>query len=339
MAFAQRWVNEDWHKRDHHGNTDLHNVIIRLKQKLHDIETGQYSRLLHIPEVETVKLMAQKVTRNLKNKSGQLALHILLSSDLLPTPSLPLHVVAAVANKSNVNIREKESGRTSLHMAIEADRSDIAELLISYGANIMVKDASNKTPLSLACACGKLALLKLMITGSGTRLHWYSIHIQIPNLLHVALAENHPDTWEIVKYLLKTGASVNSLQQNQTPLELYCEKKFHRAHLAVDEMDILVPTNMGGSSYLTTLINTLLWVRPSGDMLSMLCCLLRYSRPFSLPSVQFRWAEQFVHPATLYLGTSKRLQLPTMSHVWMVTKVCVLYGYHNDGMVGKVGLI
>jgi ankyrin repeat protein len=107
-----------------------------------------------------------------------------------------------------------ESRQTPLHVAVDNNRADVAELLIVNGASVSVVTQPNMdTPLHLA----KSIELATVLFESGASLEAQNAWLQTP--LHCACKSGHE---ELVQYLIRCGANMNAKdQQGRTSLH-YC---------------------------------------------------------------------------------------------------------------------
>lgn len=105
------------------------------------------------------------------------------------------------------------SGQSALHFAVIGNRLDIAQMLLSYGANPDIQNTRGDTPLHLAVERNKPYMVALLTTeGANTnqanRDGW--------NPLHLAAYNNYA---EVAALLLEKGAKLNQLNRvGMTPL-------------------------------------------------------------------------------------------------------------------------
>jgi len=64
---------------------------------------------------------------------------------------------------ADVNTRGKDDGNTGLHWAASYGLTEMAELLIGYGADVNLKNKDGNTPLHWAAGQGKLEIVKILI--------------------------------------------------------------------------------------------------------------------------------------------------------------------------------
>jgi len=112
-----------------------------------------------------------------------------------------------------------EDGVTPLHMAVMYNHKDVAELLITEGANLNSKDREGVTPLDCATTWGYKDLAELLIAkGANVNAEDDSGR----TALHEASAAGYI---EIVQLLVSKRADVNAKnEQGKTPLEFAKEK-------------------------------------------------------------------------------------------------------------------
>jgi len=121
-------------------------------------------------------LLHKDADPNTKNANGQTALHYAASrnrfniAEMLishnaeidaadfTTKATPLHRAASKGNMKIVQLLTEKKcqldyadieGNTSLHLACEEERTEVAELLVQLGASIKVQNKEEKTPLDL----------------------------------------------------------------------------------------------------------------------------------------------------------------------------------------------
>jgi len=115
----------------------------------------------------------------------------------------------------SVNARENEKDWTPLMLAIEYDKVNVAEFLISKGANINLGRKDGWTPIIMASVRGDLKFVKLLLR-TGTDVNLADGDGQTP--LIYASRQGH---YEVVRYLIKSGADVN-LADNDGETALMC---------------------------------------------------------------------------------------------------------------------
>jgi ankyrin repeat protein len=128
-----------------------------------------------------------------------------------------------ISKGADVNAKG-EDGWTPLHEAAWDDRKEIAELLISKGADVNAKNDIESTPLHHAAYYGHKEVAKLLIA-KGADVNAKDGVGRTP--LHKAVYYGHK---EIVGLLLTKGADVNAkgeggLNQGKTPLDWAIENK------------------------------------------------------------------------------------------------------------------
>ncbi|MDE1151327.1 MAG: ankyrin repeat domain-containing protein [Micavibrio sp.] len=108
--------------------------------------------------------------------------------------------VDALAEKPNLDWEDSEQ-LTTLHYAAREGRVEAVRLLLDAGANPLVKDIHNRTPLSFAAERGDLAVAELLIAAGGAK-------NDDDIALHLACEQRQG---EMVKLLLKAHVDVNFL--------------------------------------------------------------------------------------------------------------------------------
>jgi len=124
-------------------------------------------------------------------------------------------VEALLQSGINVNIQEKNTKRTALHVAVSNQRFDIASVLLKAGAKVDIEDLSGETILTYAIRNNQLGAVKALLK-SKVDLNQQIKQYPGGTVLHFAVREYRT---EIVQALLGAGADPNALDdQRQTPL-------------------------------------------------------------------------------------------------------------------------
>ncbi len=135
--------------------------------------------------------------------------------------------IKSIIRKDSTKINEKnEDGNTSLHIAVHEGNIDIAQYLVSQGADINVKDNLGQTPLQIAIDEGNVELAKYLISKGAD--------VDVQNLfskatpLHSAVDKG---SFEIAKLLVLQGANINAKNSDQES-PLYIAVKRGRLEVA-----------------------------------------------------------------------------------------------------------
>lgn len=73
-----------------------------------------------------------------------------------------------VSQGANVNVKTKEGGVTPLHLAVYKGNMQMAEYLLSKKAKVNEKTAANQTPLMFGAARGSVEIVKLLISNGSS---------------------------------------------------------------------------------------------------------------------------------------------------------------------------
>lgn len=123
--------------------------------------------------------------------------------------------VEALLSRGNVNDVNGDEQTSLLHIAILNEHTDIAKMLIEFGANINIQDSGGLTPLHIAAFNGDRDLVSLLLD------HKVNINCCCDEMwtpLHYAAAV---DNAEIIHVLVKAGAKIEYLdKENNTPLHV-----------------------------------------------------------------------------------------------------------------------
>ncbi|MEG4173133.1 MULTISPECIES: ankyrin repeat domain-containing protein [unclassified Microcoleus] len=170
------------------GNTPLH------------FAAGFYRRKVEVAQT----LIAKGANVNVKNNKGLTPLHMARSKALAKI---------LLAAGAKINIKEENArngkGTTLLHNAAKIGFKELVQQLIKDGANIVIRDSINRTPLHYAATKEVATLLMLDINARDQ-------YGDTP--LHLAVQNNRP---EIVSLLIANGAKVNvENASGNTPLHL-----------------------------------------------------------------------------------------------------------------------
>jgi len=116
--------------------------------------------------------------------------------------------IDALAQKPNLDWEDSEQ-LTSLHHAAREGKVEAVRLLLEAGANPLMKDQHNRTPLSFAAERGHLAIAELLIAAGGAK-------NEDDIALHLACEQRQG---EMVKKLVAAKMDVNFLPRaSETPL-------------------------------------------------------------------------------------------------------------------------
>jgi ankyrin repeat protein len=73
-----------------------------------------------------------------------------------------------LANKAEVNAKEKPNSWTPLHLAVYSGHRDVAELLLASKAEVIAKANQGSTPLRFAVRRGQKDMVELLRQHGGT---------------------------------------------------------------------------------------------------------------------------------------------------------------------------
>ncbi len=177
------------------------------------------------------KTAAKKVTLSRQSSPLDERLHRAVKEDDAERARL------LIAQRADVNGRDRFWGRTPLHFAAEQGRHELAGLLIAHGADVNARDAQGMTPLHLAAHNGRTKIVESLITDGAdvnargdlghTPLHeaiageHLQAALELVEAQHPELGHNDDLYWEleekfepqimieIVKILLTSGADAN----------------------------------------------------------------------------------------------------------------------------------
>ena len=94
-------------------------------------------------------------------------------------------------------------GTTPLHWAVQQDRLDIVQALISAGANVNAKNRYGSTPLVLAATNGNASVTEVLLKAGA------DVRVSVPETGSVLIAAARTGNPEVIKLLLAAGADVN----------------------------------------------------------------------------------------------------------------------------------
>ncbi|KAI4121107.1 MAG: hypothetical protein LQ338_006561 [Usnochroma carphineum] len=95
-------------------------------------------------------------------------------------------------------------GKTALHDAAERGFADVVEILLNFGANLVLRDNSAKTPLSYAAASGDIPTVRLLL-GAGV-----PIDSSEPGTVQATYAAAASSQHSMLQFLFGEGAKIDS---------------------------------------------------------------------------------------------------------------------------------
>jgi ankyrin repeat protein len=136
-----------------------------------------------------------------------------------PPPKV-LEMLNEVEGFDAVTWRDTGTGIGVLHMAVAAKRLKLMKLLLEKGCDVNAADLSGATSVFLACHCGRLDMVKVLM-GYGADIHQANAQevpiqdgtqvskIMLDGITPLAAALMH-EHMDVCNYLLTQGARVNS---------------------------------------------------------------------------------------------------------------------------------
>jgi uncharacterized protein len=111
-------------------------------------------------------------------------------------------VLSALQQHKDPNQSEPD-GTTPLHWAVQQDRLDIVQALISAGANVNAKNRYGTPPLVVAAANGNASITKALLKAGA------DVRVMVPETGSVLIAAARTGNPEVIQLLLAAGADVN----------------------------------------------------------------------------------------------------------------------------------
>jgi uncharacterized protein len=136
-----------------------------------------------------------------------------------------LPAIQSALHQSGDPNEAEADGTTALHWAVQMNRLDIVQTLISAGAKVDVKNRFGATPLMLAAINGNSSITEQLLTaGANPR-------AQVPQTGTVLMAAARTGNPDVIKALLAAGAGVNKLDSftGQTALMWAAAEGHHDA--------------------------------------------------------------------------------------------------------------
>jgi uncharacterized protein len=99
--------------------------------------------------------------------------------------------------------QSEPDGTTPLHSAVEQDRLDVVQALISAGANVNAKNRYGVTPLVLAATTGDASVTAALLKAGA------DVRVSVPETGSVLMTAARTGNPEVIKLLLAAGADVN----------------------------------------------------------------------------------------------------------------------------------
>ena len=214
--------------KDKEGNIPLHRAILGRDDKLDETATRRSIDIIQFFLEKNKSLIEEK------NNGGNTALLLALKKGKLgfvefllenganiKAKDKDLNNVAHIAfqrglreylkqflESKNLKIDEKNAaGKSLLHLAIEEYDLQMATLLLSHGANFVVRDSDENTPLHLAARTGQTELIRNLIQKKGKKIAKFlnEMNEDGNTPLHLAVIGEH---FGAVQALVDRGANV-----------------------------------------------------------------------------------------------------------------------------------
>jgi ankyrin repeat protein len=185
------------------------------------------------------------------------------------------------ADASLVKAYDPHSGRTPLHCAAISGPDEIAEYLLTHGADVNAKTVSGFTPLMAAVVNRKAKLTTLLVTKGAEvkavdREHGASV-------LHMAAAGGDPT---IIEFLLSKGADVECRENDGwTPLHTAA----YKGHLAVVKALIAGGARVDAKAFDGTTPLRAAELGYQKDVVEYLRTVLDHSAPIKGGKIERRW--------------------------------------------------
>ena len=159
-------------------------------------------------------LIAKGADLNIKDKNGDIAIHFAIVGGLLP-------MVQYFIEKKNIDIDLPGQNKTTpLIYACSFGKLQIAEYLISKGANMNAQDCDGCTPFHAAAFCGLLPIVKKFVEERNENVDTLNFNGMTPLIL--ACIANR---YSVAEYLISKGANVNIMDNyGRTPFLITCRQ-------------------------------------------------------------------------------------------------------------------
>ncbi len=148
-----------------------------------------------------------------------------------------------IKHKFPVDVMERDTQSTLLHLAVKHNHPEMAKLLINSDISINAKDKNGNTALHLAVLHGRLDLIKLLVKAN---IDLNAQNVNGDTALHIAV---HIPKWEpdenmthCVKLLVKSGANIHIKNNSDlTPLQAAITADVIKYLLAKGAKEVPVP--------------------------------------------------------------------------------------------------
>jgi ankyrin repeat protein len=119
-----------------------------------------------------------------------------------------------IENGADVTVKAKDTGATTLHLAVNSGYLDLVELLVKHNAPLHDLDIGKQTPAMLCLIKGRSDMLEIMYRKDPSVLEYATQDLQ--TMLHIAAASGHA---EMVRFLLDKGFDPEALNRaGETPI-------------------------------------------------------------------------------------------------------------------------
>ena len=136
-------------------------------------------------------------------------LHQIVDMDEKPVTDKPKIVELILKKQADVNVKNNLL-ETPFWLACRRVDIDTMRVLITYGADINASNVDNFTPLMVACFQANCSLECIrLIRGDGTKININEVDNSKQTALYIACTSKSPESLDIVKYLLESGAKLN----------------------------------------------------------------------------------------------------------------------------------
>ncbi|XP_044729552.1 serine/threonine-protein phosphatase 6 regulatory ankyrin repeat subunit A-like [Chrysoperla carnea] len=184
------------------GNKDIVETLLKTKPHI-NIKDPEYAELLHSA---IIKGHTHLVKYFIKKGFDVNSNNFLNVTPLYIAAGIDQEEIAEILITNGANVNVVTEGGAPLHVATEHGHNNVVQILLRNGASIDIKDSKNRTPLELAVVHGYVQIVKMFLQFNKVNINGTTQDGL--TLLHIASQEE--SNLNMVKFLVNIGCDVNA---------------------------------------------------------------------------------------------------------------------------------